>query len=60
MITGNWHSSAYRKLHLDWHQPAWIKKPASAMNALTARAQARMFKRAGIQAVEFFVYDHYA
>lgn len=59
MITGNWHSSAYRKLHLDWHQPAWIKKPASAMNALTARAQARMFKRAGIQAVEFFVYDHY-
>lgn len=59
MTGSGWYGAAFRKLHLDWHQPDWIKKPGSAMNPRTAREQARMFKQAGIQAVEFFVYDHY-
>lgn len=58
-MTNNWYSKIFRKLHLDWHQPPWIKKPASAFNRKAARNQARMFRRAGIQAVEFFIYDHH-
>lgn len=59
MDSASWYGQIYRKLHLDWHQPPWIKNPGGAINRKTAREQARMFKRAGIEAVEIFVYDHH-
>ncbi|MES2308943.1 MAG: hypothetical protein V4507_08795 [Verrucomicrobiota bacterium] len=59
MNNPHWYHQTYRKLHLDWHQPPWIKKPGEFLTAKTAREQARMFKKTGIQAVEFFLYDHH-
>jgi hypothetical protein len=46
-------------LHLDYHQPPWMHSYAEAIDAEAARRQARMFKEAGIQAVELFAYDHH-
>ncbi|WP_438347703.1 beta-galactosidase trimerization domain-containing protein [Paenibacillus sp. FA6] len=56
---GNWIGSTFRKLHLDYHQPAWMEGVASAFTEEEARKQAAMFKDTGIEAVEFFAYDHY-
>ncbi|OPA74024.1 hypothetical protein BVG16_25025 [Paenibacillus selenitireducens] len=56
---GNWIGRTFRKLHLDYHQPAWMEGVAGAFTLEEARKQAGMFKEAGIEAVEFFAYDHY-
>lgn len=58
-IDNNWMDTTYRKLHLDYHQPPWMTGVASAFTEEEARRQARMFKEAGIEAVEIFAYDHY-
>jgi hypothetical protein len=55
----NWINSTFRKLHLDYHQPTWMKAVASGFTEEEAQSQAAMFKEAGIEAVEFFAYDHY-
>ncbi|MFC3748236.1 beta-galactosidase trimerization domain-containing protein [Paenibacillus sp. GCM10012306] len=55
----NWINTTFRKLHLDYHQPEWMKAVAGGFTEEEARRQAAMFKEAGIQAVEFFAYDHY-
>ena len=59
MHASSWYNTTFRKLHLDWHQPPWIHKPGIAINRRTAREQAQMFKQAGVQAVEVFIYDHH-
>jgi hypothetical protein len=54
----NWYASTVRKLHLDYHQPGWMTGVAARLTPEEARRQARMFREAGVQAVEFFTYDH--
>ncbi|MBB6669121.1 beta-galactosidase trimerization domain-containing protein [Cohnella nanjingensis] len=55
----SWISEVYRKLHLDYHQPPWMEGVAEAFTEAEAQRQAKTFKRSGIEAVEFFAYDHY-
>jgi Hypothetical glycosyl hydrolase 6/Beta-galactosidase trimerisation domain len=57
--TTNWYASTFRKLHLDYHQPPWMTGVAEAITPQEARRQARMFRDAGVQAVELFTYDHH-
>jgi hypothetical protein len=59
-LTTNWYGSTLRKLHLDYHQPPWMTGVAEAFTPETARQQAMLFRDAGVQAVEFFTYDHHA
>lgn len=56
---GNWLETTFRKLHLDYHQPPWMERVADAFSIEEARSQALRFKSAGVEAVEFFAYDHY-
>lgn len=55
----NWMTNLYRMLHLDYHQPPWMRGVAAAMDEAEAARQARRFREAGVQAVEIFAYDHY-
>ena len=55
----NWMTNLYRMLHLDYHQPPWMRGVGAEIDEDKARLQARMFKDAGVQAVEIFAYDHY-
>jgi hypothetical protein len=55
----NWYGSIVRKLHLDYHEPPWMSNVAKAMTPDSARRQARMFREAGIEAVEVFAHDHH-
>lgn len=57
--TPNWYASTFRKLHLDYHQPPWMNGVAETVTPEVARKQARMIREAGVQAVEFFTYDHH-
>jgi hypothetical protein len=57
--TTNWYGALTRKLHLDYHQPHWMRGVAESFTPEMARQQARMFKEAGVQLVEFFTYDHH-
>lgn len=59
-FTTNWYGNALRKLHLDYHQPPWMTGVAEAVTPEVARQQARLIRDAGVQAVEFFSYDHHA
>lgn len=56
---GTWLDTTYRKLHLDYHQPPWMEGVAGSFTIEEARKQALLFKEAGVEAVEFFAYDHY-
>ena len=55
----NWYGTTTRKLHLDYHQPPWMTAVAETVTPEEARRQARMFRQAGVQAVEFFTHDHH-
>jgi hypothetical protein len=55
----NWYGTLPRKLHLDYHQPPWMRGVAGAFTPQEAQRQARMFREAGVQLVEFFTYDHH-
>lgn len=55
----NWYGETVRKLHLDYHQPPWMTGVAEAVTAAEARRQARLFRDAGVQAVEVFAHDHH-
>jgi hypothetical protein len=55
----NWMTNLYRMLHLDYHQPPWMRGVAAALNEELAGQQARAFREAGVQAVEIFAHDHY-
>ena len=57
--TSNWYGEIVRKLHLDYHQPPWMTGVAAAVTAEEARRQARMFREAGVRAVELFAHDHH-
>lgn len=58
-FTTNWYGLTLRKLHLDYHQPPWMTGVAETVTLEQARQQARLFREAGVQAVEFFTYDHH-
>lgn len=58
-VDKNWYGSLVRKLHLDYHQPPWMRGVAAAVTPEVARQQARMIREAGVEAVEFFVHDHH-
>ncbi len=55
----NWMTPLYRMLHLDYHQPPWMRGVGAELTEEEADRQARMFRDAGVQAVEIFAYDHY-
>jgi hypothetical protein len=55
----NWHEQLNRKLHLSFQQPEWVTSVAARITLETAHQQAMIFKDAGFQAVEVFVYDHH-
>lgn len=57
--TTNWYGALPRKLHLDYHQPLWMRDVAGGFTRAEAERQARMFRDAGVQLVEFFTYDHH-
>ncbi len=54
-VLRNWMSSLYRMLHLDDHQPPWMPRVAEAIDNNEASRLARMFKEAGVQAVEILL-----
>lgn len=58
-LESNWYGTAVRKLHLDYHVPEWMCRVAETITVEGARQQARMFREAGVEAVEFFAYDHH-
>jgi hypothetical protein len=58
-VTTNWYGSTIRKLHLDYHQPPWMTGVAGDFTPDLARKQARLIRDAGVDAVEFFTYDHH-
>jgi len=55
----SWYSEVFRKVHLDYHLNPWIRDAAAAVTLEEARRQMRMMKEAGVEAVEFFAYDHF-
>ena len=59
MPRANWMEARPRLLHLDYHQPPWMRGVAAAVDEGEAARQARMFRDAGVEAVEIFAYDHY-
>lgn len=59
MSKDSWYASLGRKLHLDYHEPAWMTGIAEGMTEEYARKQARMFREAGVQSVSFFMHDHH-
>ncbi len=55
----NWYSEIFRKVHLDWHQPPWMRDVASGLDPASARAMAALLHDAGAEAVGIFVHDHH-
>ena len=55
----SWYPNVFRKVHLDYHENPWIQGVAEAVTPDEARRQMKMMKDSGVEAIEFFSYDHF-